>query len=243
MAGALLAGAVAAAGWVGGSSGEQALTLLAFVAATFALPYVLAEKAAGAGAGGLAGALGGGAGLFFFITENVSVWPFLWFSLGGILLGLTLAWWRPVLMYPILLGWNALLYRWDERRFAGGVNQKERPVTPVFHLHSAFWDEFQRLPLLNLDDYLLRIVQVDTAEARTAMAYLSSTRQRWAAQATQIELDARQLAHCATGEMIARVYPGLATSDLTGPASALLRSFSRISSDVAAALQQESAYN
>lgn len=222
-------------GVVGGS--VQVIALLAFVAAAFALPYTLAEKIAGDWAAGLAGALGGGAGLFLFATEGVSLWPFLWFSLAGILLGLTLAWWRPVLMYPFLLAWNALLYRLDERRLADGT------AVPLFHLHSAFWDEFQRLPLLNLDDYLLRLVQADTAEARTAMAYLSSTRQRWAAQAAQIELDARQLEQCWSGETIASVHPGLATGDLTGPASALLRSFSRVSSDVAAALQQESAYN
>jgi hypothetical protein len=75
------------------------------------------------------------------------------------------------------------------------------------------------------------------------MAYLSSTRQRWAAQAAQIELDARQLERCVTPGQIADVHPGLAAGDLVGPASALLRSFSRISTDVAAALQQESAYN
>jgi hypothetical protein len=172
-----------------------------------------------------------------FITEGASFWSFLWFSLAGILLGLTLAWWRPVLMYPFLLICNGLLYRLDERRLEDGT------AVPHFRFHSAFWDEFQRLPLLNLDDYLLRIVQMDTAEARTAMAYLSSTRQRWAAQAAQIELDARQLEGCWSGETIASIHPGLATGDLTGPASALLRSFSRVSSDVAAALQQESAYN
>ena len=40
----------------------QALAFVAFVAAFFALPYVLAEKIAGTWAGGLAGALGSGAG-------------------------------------------------------------------------------------------------------------------------------------------------------------------------------------
>ncbi len=243
-AGVLLGAIVVGAGWLGGANGGQAITLVAFVAAAFALPYVLAEKVAGAWAAGLAGALGGGAGLFLFATGSAPFWPFLWFSLAGILLGLTLAWWRPVLMYPFLLGWNGLLYRLDERRLAGGITPPNLPeVTPAFRLHSAFWDEFQRLPLLNLDEYLLFVLQKDTAEARTAMAYLSSTRQRWAAQSAQIELDARQLEQCNSAAVIAAVHPGLATSDLTGPASALLRSFSRVSSDVAAALQQESAYN
>jgi hypothetical protein len=242
VAGIILCGLVAAVALLGGigsggGAAGQVVTLLAFVAAAFALPYALAEKIAGGWAAGLAGALGGGAGLYLFITDGLSFWLFVWFSLGGMLLGLTLAWWRPVLMYPFLLAWNGLLARLDERQFA------ETTSPPAFRLHSAFWDEFQRLPLLNLDDYLLFVLQQDTAEARTAMAYLSSTRQRWAAQAAQIELDARQLAQCWSAESIASVHPGLATGDLTGPASALLRSFSRVSSDVAAALQQESAYN
>ena len=41
----------------------------------------------------------------------------------------------------------------------------------------------------------------------------------------------------------AECIPRIAAGDLAGPASALLRSFSRISQDVAAALRQESAYN
>ena len=215
----------------------QALAFVAFVAALFALPYVLAEKIAGTWAGGLAGSLGSGAGLFLFATDGVTYGPFLWFGFAGILLGLTLAWWRPVLLYPFLLVWNRLLYQLDLQR----NDHKEK--RPLLRLHSAFWDEFQRLPLLNLDAHLLLTINKNLAEGRTAMAYLSSTRQRWAAQAAQIELDARQLERCETAVHIAEVHPGLAAGDLVGPASALLRSFSRLSTDVAAALQQESAYN
>jgi hypothetical protein len=230
-----LAGGLPSATTLGGF--VQALAFIAFVAALFALPYVLAEKIAGTWAGGLAGSLGSGAGLFLFATEGAAYGPFLSFGLAGILLGLTLAWWRPVLLYPFLLVWNRVLYQLDQQR----INQEEK--RPLLHWHSAFWDEFQRLPLLNLDAHLLLTMQKSLAEGRTAMAYLSSTRQRWAAQAAQIELDARQLERCATAGQIADVHPGLAAGDLVGPASALLRSFSRISTDVAAALQQESAYN
>jgi hypothetical protein len=215
----------------------QALAIIAFVAALFALPYVLAEKIAGSWAGGLAGSLGSGAGLFFFVTDGSSYGPFLSFGFAGILLGLTLAWWRPVLLYPFLLIWNRLLYRLDEQRM------EKIEKRPFLRWHSAFWDEFQRLPLLNLEAHLLLTIQKDLADGRTAMAYLSNTRQRWAAQAAQIELDARQLEQCETAVAIAEVHPGLAAGDLVGPASALLRSFSRISTDIAAAMQQESAYN
>ncbi|MCB8927239.1 MAG: ATP-binding protein [Ardenticatenaceae bacterium] len=230
-----LAGGVPSATAVGGL--VQALAFVAFVAALFALPYVLAEKIAGTWAGGLAGALGSGAGLFLFATDGASYGPFLSFGLAGILLGLTLAWWRPVLLYPFLLVWNRILYQLDVQRADDGAKR------PLLRWHSAFWDEFQRLPLLNLDAHLLLTIHKNLAEGRTAMAYLTGTRQRWAAQSAQIELDARQLELCETAVQIAEVHPGLAAGDLVGPASALLRSFSRLSTDVAAALQQESAYN
>ncbi len=230
-----LTGGLANAGMQGGL--PQAIGLLAFMTAVFAFPYVLAEKLAGAWAGGMAGALATGAGLFIFITEGASLAPFVAFGLAGILLGLTLAWWRPILLYPFFLIWNQFLQQIDEPR----IQNKTGNLT--FRWHTAFWDEFQRLPLLNLDDYLLNVITADLNEGRTAMAYLSSTRQRWAAQEAQIELDARQLEQCVDVAMISAVYPGLATSNLTGPANALLRSFSRLSSDVAAALQQESAFN
>lgn len=231
----LLAGGLAQLGLSGGII--QAVILLAFVTAVFTLPYVLADKVAGTGAGALAGTLGVGAGLFIFLTDTVSFGPFLSFGLVGILLGLVLGWWRPIFLYPLLLIWNALLYRLDETR----LPQKE--AAPFFSFHSAFWDELQRLHLVNLDAYLLYVMEKDIAEGRTAMAYLSGTRQRWAAQEAQIELDARQLEQCRDVAAIAAVAPGLAASDLVGSASALLRSFSRVSRDVAAALQQESAYN
>ena len=230
-----LTGGLANAGMSG--SVAPSLSLLAFMTAVFAFPYVLAEKLAGAWAGGMAGALATGAGLFILITEGASFGPFISFSLAGILLGLTLAWWRPVLLYPFLIVWNDILQRMDQARL------QTDDAMLAFRWHSAFWDEFQGLPLVNLDDYLLSVVSVDLNEGRTAMAYLSTTRQRWAAQEAQIELDAQQLEQCTDVAAIAAVHPGLATSDLTGSASALLRSFSRCSTDVAAAMQQESAYN
>jgi hypothetical protein len=238
LAGLVLGGLAALAGSPNSANvGPLAfVTVFAFITALFALPYVLAEKIAGPWAGGLAGALGSGAGIFLFATNGAQFGPFVSFSIVGILLGLTFAWWRPVILYPLLMVWNMTLMRLDGRRLPDGR-------FPLLRYHSAFWDEFQRLPLVNLDTHLLLVIDHQLAVSRTAMAYLSATRQRWAAQAAQIELDGRQLANCANVQEIGLVNPGLAAGDLTGPASALLRSFSRISSDVAAALQQESAYN
>jgi hypothetical protein len=212
------------------------LRLAATMLALFALPYVLAERVAGPWAGALAGALGSGSGLFLLASTTQSYGPIVLFTLMGILLGLTLAWWRPVVGYPFITAWNMLLLRLDERRLPQG-----RPS--LIRWHSAFWDELQRLPLVGLDNHILLLRQYQPAEGTAVMEFLSHGRQRWAAQAAQIETDARQLAQCQDIQAIGDVHHALAAGELSGPASALLRSFSRISRDVDAAQRQESAYN
>ncbi|GAB4268243.1 MAG: hypothetical protein Kow0080_11000 [Candidatus Promineifilaceae bacterium] len=211
--------------------------LLAMAAALFALPYVLAERIAGAWAGALAGALGACGGLYFFLLPDGDIASLALFMVSGVLLGLTLAWWRPVLAYPFLMAWNMLLLRLDEGRAA-------RPSPyPLFQYHSAFWDELQRLPLVGLDNYLLLVMHHWPEEGEAALAYLAASHQRWAAQAAQIELDAQQLAACDTPAAIGQAHHILSAGELAGPASALLRTFSRLSQDTDAASRQESVYN
>ncbi len=212
------------------------ISLGALMASLFALPYVLADRLAGPGAGALAGALGGAGGLsvFFFSIEYFP--PVLYFSMVGVLLGLTLTWWRPVLSYPFVTAVNTQLYRLDERRLP------EKPHRPsLLRFHSAFWDEFQRLKLSGLDAHLLLTMAHNPIEAEAAMEYLNNGRQRWAAQAAQIEIDARQLEECTDAAAIGALQ--MEAGELSGPASALLRSFNRISKDVSAAQSQGSVYN
>ena len=236
-AGGLLIGLIGSLAYAGiGGSFLGLMGFSALLLSLFALPYILAERIAGAWAGGLAGALGAGGGLYFFVASAGSYRPLLSFSLAGVLLGLTLAWWRPVAVYPLLVAWNNLLLRLDEWRLKNGR-------APLLRLHSVFWDEFQRLRLINLDTHLLLVLEHNPAAGQAALDYVSDSQQRWAAQAAQIELDARQLANCADVVAISAADRLLAAGELTGPASALLRSFSRISQDVAAAQRQESAYN
>jgi hypothetical protein len=78
---------------------------------------------------------------------------------------------------------------------------------------------------------------------RAALARIGHGPQRWAAQAAQIELDARRLERCTTIEDIAAIHWQLAAGELSGPANAILHSFSVRSRDVDAALQQISFYN
>lgn len=205
---------------------------LLLICALFALPYIIAERLAGHWSGALAGSLGSGAGFYFFITPALNIGPFLLFAFLGVLSGLTLAWWRPVLFYPFLAAWNLLLLRLDERP------QAKRPF---FRFHSAFWDELQRLPLTGLEQHLQLILKRWPTMGQQALTYLIASHQRWAAQAAQIELEAQQLEACDTLTAVSQIT--LTPNNLDGIASPLLRSFERISQDIAAAQQQESAYN
>jgi hypothetical protein len=176
---------------------------------SFALPYILGRYIGGPWAGATAGALGGGGRRIaqdIIVWNNIALLPTLPLNLVSTLPGLTLAWWRPAVLYPFLLAWNSLLFRIDERRVGNRPN--------LLRWHSAFWDEYQRLHLLGLDDHLILILEHNPAEGQAAMEYLASSRQRWAAQAAQIELDARRLERCADVKAISEAHHSLAVGEL-----------------------------
>lgn len=198
-------------------------------------PWALAERIAGVRAGAIAGALACGGWALLMVLTDVPLWLNLSLLVIALLLGSTLSRWQPVLLYPFLAAWNMLLYRADERRAAG------RPS--MLRYHSAFWNEHQRLPLAGLEDHLVLVMERNRREGQAALEYLVAGHQRWAVQAAQIELDARSLERCHAVGSVRHAHHGLGASKLEGPASALLRSFSRISQDVDAALRQESAFN
>ncbi len=224
--------------WQGGLSGipiglTSGILFGTSFGVTIVLPYVLAAQIAGPWAGAWAAALGSwGRHLF---RNELPLWPNLPLGVIGISLGVSLAWWRPLVLYPLLEAWNLILYSLDERRAA------DRPS--LLRWHSAFWDELQRLRLGGLDDHLLLVMGRHPEEGRAAMEYLRTSRQHWAAQAVQIELEARRLEGVDDITAISHAHHGLAAGELTGPANALLRSFSRISQDVEAALNQVTPYH
>ncbi len=153
----------------------------------------------------------------------------------GFSVALILNLWLPVVLYPFLIIWNTLLYQLDKGRTA---------TKPSFlRWHSAFWDERQRLPLQGLDQHVLLVMRRNPEEGKAALNYLSTSRQGWAAQAVQIELDARELQRCEDVAAIGNAHRNLALGELISPVSSLLSSFSRISEDVEAALNQNTAYN
>jgi hypothetical protein len=87
------------------------------------------------------------------------------------------------------------------------------------------------------------VIERNPDEGQAALEYLNTSRQRWAAQATQIELEARRLEGYENITAIGHAHRSLAPGELAGPASALLRNFSHISQDVEAALNQTTAYH
>lgn len=203
----------------------------------FAFPYILAKRIANPWAGIIAGIFGS-AGAYIVFELLMGRYPLtfiLSLTLLALFLGLSITWWRPLLLYPFFSAWNLLLYRAEERR--------TDHQTGLLRWHSAFWDEHQRLPLFGLESYLVMVAERNPVEGRAALEYLSSTPQSWAAQEAQIELDARKLQSYNEVKDISKAHRHLAAGELSGPASALLRSFSRISRDVEAALTQESNYN
>jgi len=203
----------------------------------FAFPYTFAKRIASPWAGIVAGifASSGTYVLFAIWLGQYSLQFLLPLVLFACTLGLTFHWWRPLLFYPLQAAWNLLIFRSEE--------QRTESTNSLMCWHSAFWDEHQHLPLVGLDYYLVMVIERYPAEGQCALEYISKSPQNWAAQAAQIELDARHLHNCADVHTISSAHRHLAAGELSGLASALLRSFSRLSRDVEAALSQESNYN
>ncbi len=77
-------------------------------------------------------------------------------------------------MFAGLTPWHILLYRIDELPCW-------KISKPPSTRHIAFWDEWQYLPIPDLDKHLLLVLERSPTEGQAALNYLSSTRQRWAA--------------------------------------------------------------
>jgi len=204
----------------------------------FALAYSLAKNIANNWAGVIAGVLMVSVSAYLGLPLFVEHYAVLDFALGvgaALILGLSWPLWQPILLYPLTAAWDLLLYQTEQRRL---------PNEPsLFNWHSVCWDEKQYLPIVGLEDYLVHIAEQNPQEGESVLAYVSTTPQRHAAQAAQIELDARYLQRCLTLEDVAATHQLIAVGELSGPASSVLRSFGRLSRDIAAALSQTSAYN
>lgn len=130
-------------------------------------------------------------GIAFGIVESI---------IGGIVLGIGtyVNWWRPIAMSFVCTPWHVFLYYADRAKIVGRYS--------LLHKHIAFWDEWQYLPVLGLDNHLLLVLEHNPSEGQAALNYLATTHQRWAAVAAKIELDARQLDRCNTPNDIAKIH-------------------------------------
>lgn len=211
----------------------------------FSVPYLVGKRVGGTWAGAIAGALGlsggwllvmsSGSSLYLAVGPNLVVSLLL--LLSGMALGLTHVMWRPLLFYPFEEAWNLVLFQLDRSRAATD------PRPSWLRWHAVFWDELQRFRFYGLDEHLLLVLTRNAEEGRAALERLATGNQRWVAQAVGIELGAQLLERCADDEAVAKAHSQIGAGELEGPASALLRSFSRISQDVGAALAQTSTHN
>jgi hypothetical protein len=176
------------------------------------------------------GGIGGGVGGFIlgFIIGLFTI---------GIVIGIpTLAsLLRSMIMAILLIPWNALLYYIDARNIKRSYSLLSKNL--------AFWDEWQYFPLWGLDKHLLLVLEKNPIEGQAALNYLSTSRQRWAAQSAQIELNIRQLERCTDAFEVGQIQQVLTISELSSPANTIFSSFNNISFNVNAALSQTSVYS
>jgi hypothetical protein len=124
------------------------------------------------------------------------------------------------------------------------LDKKRSGISPcLLSKNLAFWDEWQYLPIWGLDKHLLLVLKKNPIEGQAALNYLSTSRQRWAAQTVQIELDVRQLDNCNDLPAIAQIQKILIVSEVASPVDTIYRNFSNISADVERVFGQSSLYN
>ncbi len=209
-----------------------------FISMLFGMAWSLADRFGGPHAAAIASALVAGIGwmpLAPYVVMNYDHIPENTILTVGLLLGaLTISLWRPVLLFPLVVIWNNLLYTLDLRRPNGPLR--------YFWRHAAFWDETQRLLWPGLADYLLLLNERDPQRLPDTMLHLSAGRQRHAVQQAELELSARQLESCRDINTLASCYRLTMGRSLSGLASNFLAAFAHISQDTERALHQASDY-
>ena len=149
----------------------------------FILPYLLTAYLTHPPSGLIAGLIGSG-GIYTLTYYFMTSPPPTWFILSVpivVIAGYTIFFWRPFFFYPFAITYNMLLYLMDQRHL-------DDPHRLRLHQHTAFWDEYQHLPLWGLDKHLIMIAERHPQWVQPALAMLKGTPQQWAAQITQLEL-------------------------------------------------------
>ncbi|MEQ9355014.1 nSTAND1 domain-containing NTPase [Coleofasciculus chthonoplastes] len=149
---------------------------------------------------------------------------------------------RIILIRPLQKILNNSLYKLDEINDNTLVKDDK---CSLLRYHSAFWDEWENRQLKGLDKHLILVIERNPTEGRAAIQYLSTSSQRWAAQAALLEMDTRKIEGCVDLDNIRHLHIDLATGEfeVENLVATLIRSFSHISEDVDAALNQVTTYN
>ena len=219
------------------------VTLIAILlySSLYMLAYLLAEGFVGPRLGAIIGGAGGLA-IHYCIQIVMPIFP-LWNNLIWavllLVLGITAQWWRPILVYPLQVGWNLLIYQIE---FEQTLSDREAMRSRCQN-NAAFWDELQWLPLYGLDAHLIFTAEQFPQKGQQAIEQISHGRQRWAAQSALLELDARMLETCATVEEIAGHSPSEPAEIFSDSINPLLRTFYNFGKDAQSALEQVSSYN
>lgn len=222
--------------------GDFLIAWLFIFLSVYSLPYAIAKLLGGSSAGSVSGALCGVPMLTDFLVENQGqeIWinelRIYYLTLGFIFMGITNSYWLSTCLYPFMNIWNAIIFFVDKYFATKSFS--------LLRFHSAFWDEFQQLKLFGLDRHIALTLRKKPSEARAAIEYLSTSRQRWAAGAIQIELDISHLEKLQTIEALAKFAK---SSDIslssTNPRLQIFQIFQSLSIDISAALSQTSYYN
>jgi hypothetical protein len=212
-----------------------------FFVIIFAAPFNIAKNIADEISGAVAGVLGSAGGYMglAIISKNYAIWPDLFIGIAVILAGTTFFLWLPILLYPISLVWDSIVYFFDKSRpniLAGSL----------IKLNSAFWTDLQYLPLLGLDNHLLLVLERDRIKGNEILQSLSVTPQRWAVRSAQIELDIKDLEGRKNIEDIRNAHQWVRIVELDTlrtKIDTILYTLYQISEDIDAALKQRNNYN
>lgn len=215
-----------------------------FFVTIFALPYAITKRLADETSGAIAGLLGSTGGYIGLAISSGSFSPFpdlIWIVIA-LILGLSTLWWLPIVMYPITMLWNSIIYSLDRSIAVDNIPSSN----PLVRLNSSFWNEIQYLPLFGLDSHLVMTLNRNHEQGSRLLEQLNNSSQRWAVREAQIELDALNLENRNDIQNLRSAHQTLNLTKigtLENVSETVLYSFNRISSDIDAALNQSNSYN
>ncbi len=208
------------------------------------IPVVHGEWLGGAGAAAVAGGLGAPL-CWLIVTIGTDVtwgsrtpteqWATILLAIACMATGSTLPLWRRYLFFPFEAAWNQLLFRFDLRRGSAQCS--------FLRWNSAFWDERQTLRSDTLVEHLVYVISRWPHTGEELVKQVAAGPQRWAAQAALLEQELQHLEGCQDMAELAQIHARLGAMSMFGEGMDTLRTFSRLSQDVSAAMTQSNPYH